>query len=246
MLTWIDKVGLYNDGTPYFKASVHRVKSINLTEFKIENIDLKNPRWIALPLRLLRIFPVGTLFKGGTVLFKSHLGYIPDFTIDLNTASSFERTTISNWRYGEAFIKAMSWHKLDSGFPKTESKRFAAHSNILVYPNSKRPSADYDFVIFPTSELARFYWFPSTRLFRALMDGKASSDLKNELYVPESALKKSVDGKVGILRSQTSFFRLKVTTFICSKSVDYYYCKAAKKSGHPIRNLHLREAIFIF
>jgi hypothetical protein len=47
---------------------------------------------------------------------------------------------------------------------------------------------------------------------------------------------------VGIPRSRISFFRVKVTTFTCLQSVYYNYCKAAKKSGHPGRNLFKAEA----
>ncbi|MBI3218520.1 MAG: hypothetical protein HYZ44_03335 [Bacteroidetes bacterium] len=85
----------------------------------------------------------------------------------------------------------MSWSKLDSGFPRVDSKRFAFNSKILVYPSLFRQSSPYDYIIFPKTELGRFYWFPSTRLFRALMDGKTSSELNNTLYVPQSAVKKS-------------------------------------------------------
>lgn len=195
MITWIDKVGLSDDGTPYVKASVHRVKATDLRNFKVEGLDLKRPQWISLPLRLLRIFPVGTLFGNGMAMFRTHYSYLPSFTIDLNTALVFERTTLGKWQHGTSLINAMSWKTLDTGYPKSEDKRFAANSNILIYPNVRRKGANYDYIVFPTTELARFYWFSSTRLFRALMDGKASSDLKNELYVPESAVKKSQDGK---------------------------------------------------
>lgn len=190
MITWIDKIGIGDDGTPYFKASVHRVKSSDLSYFRVQSLDLRNPSWITLPLRLLRIFPVGTLFKGGLVLFKSHHNFLTDFTIDLNTDSSHEDTTIGKWKHGEELIKYMSWGKLDSGFPRLDSKRFAFNSKILVYPSLFRQSSPYDYIVFPKTELGRFYWFPSTRLFHALMDGKASNELNNTLYVPGSSVKK--------------------------------------------------------
>jgi len=44
---------------------------------------------------------------------------------------------------------------------------------------------------------------------------------------------------VEIPQSRISFFRLEVTTFTCLQSGDYDYWKAAKKSGHPVENLHL-------
>jgi hypothetical protein len=47
---------------------------------------------------------------------------------------------------------------------------------------------------------------------------------------------------VEIPQSRISFFRLKVTTFTCLQSGDYDYCKAEKKSGHPVGNLHLSLA----
>ncbi len=191
MITWIDKIGIDVDGTPYFRASVHRLKSSDLSKFRVESLDLRNPRWVTLPLRVLRIFPVGTLLKGGIVFFKSHHSFLSDFKIDLNTESGHENTSIGKWKHGEELIRFMSWSKLDSGFPRVDSKRFAFNSKILVYPSLFRQSSPYDYIIFPKTELGRFYWFPSTRLFRALMDGKTSSELNNTLYVPQSAVKKS-------------------------------------------------------
>ncbi len=191
MITWIDKIGTGDDGTPYFKASVHRVKSSDLSKFRVISLDLLKPQWITLPLRLLRIFPVGTLLKGGLVHFKSHHSFLTDYTIDLNTESGYENTTLGKWKYGEELIKYMSWGKLDSGYPRSDAKRFAFNSKILVYPNSFRKLAPYDYIVISKTELSRFYWFPSTRLFHELMDGNASSQLNNRLYVPESAIKKT-------------------------------------------------------
>ena len=48
-----------------------------------------------------------------------------------------------------------------------------------------------------------------------------------------------------IPRSRTSFFRFKLTTFLRSQSIDYDYGKAAKKSGHPLRNLQ-SDVVFHF
>jgi len=42
---------------------------------------------------------------------------------------------------------------------------------------------------------------------------------------------------VEILRSRTGFFRVKLITFTWSQSVDYDYCKAAKKGGRLPRDL---------
>ncbi|MFN7493563.1 MAG: hypothetical protein ACK5RG_11650, partial [Cyclobacteriaceae bacterium] len=39
MITWIDKIGTGDDGTPYFKASVHRVKSSDLSKFRVISLD---------------------------------------------------------------------------------------------------------------------------------------------------------------------------------------------------------------
>lgn len=195
MVTWVDKIGLGYDGTPYYKASIHRIKSTELKDFKIESLDLSSPRFVVIPLRLLRIIPVGTLIKHGLILFKSHNTYLPTFTIDFNTERGFERTTLGRWKYGDSVLKKLSWHKLGSSYSKESDHRFAANSNISVYRHSRRQSANYDYVIFPSVELARFYWFPSTRLAHALLNGKAASrDLHNELYVPELTFRKSEDG----------------------------------------------------
>lgn len=195
MITWIDRIGLRDDGTPFVKVAIHRVRSGELTKFSTGRLDLKRPQWITIPLRLLRIFPVGTLFKAGMAMFRSHYSFIPSYTLDLDTSRDFEHTTLGRWKHGLALINTMSWRNLDR-YNTEDNRKFAVNSKILVYPNFKTQRAPFDLIVFPATEVARFYWFSSTRLFRALMDGKASSrDIKNALYVPESAVVKTEDGE---------------------------------------------------
>jgi len=195
MITWIDRIAISDDGTPYFKASVHRVRSEKVSDFSIDLLDLKRPRWITIPLRLLRIFPVGTLFNQGMAMFKSHHSFIQSYTLDINTSRELEDTTLGQWKHGKELIDLMSWHKLN-GYNAETNKKFGRNSKIVVYRNFKRPGAYFDFILFAKTELARFYWFPSNRLFKALMSGKsASRNLKNDLYVPESACVKLFEGK---------------------------------------------------
>ena len=58
----------------------------------------------------------------------------------------------------------------------------------------------------------------------------------------EKTFFKTLCAHVEIPQSQISFFRIKVTTFTCLQLVDYDHRKAAKKSGHPVGNLHLSLA----
>lgn len=195
MITWIDKIGLDHEGNPYFKASIHRIMSSELEYFKLDSLDLKNPTFVTLPLRIMRLFPVGTLIKYGITRFLSHHTYIPKFVIDLNTTRDFERNTLGKWKYGDTLIKTMGFHKLNSPYSKQDDNRFAANSEIIVFKHPKRQSENYDYIVIPAAEIARFYWFTSSKLFRALMNAKAASrDLHNELYVPELTMKKSKNG----------------------------------------------------
>lgn len=184
MITWLDKIALRDDGTPYIKVAVHHVHQELFKAFSLEHLNINKPRWIALPLRLLRVFPVGTLLHNGMAMFGSHHGYIQSFALDMNTSSELIRTTLGAWRHGSAIVNAMRWNRLDR-FDVQPAGRFAVNSKIVVYPHRRRQEAKFDFVVFPAAELARFYWFPSSRFFRALVEGEAAGGLKNKLYVPE-------------------------------------------------------------
>lgn len=195
MITWIDKFFLSDDGSSFFRASIHRVMTSELNNLNLSSLDLKNPRFVSLPLRLMRIFPVGTLIRSGTIFFKSHNHYIPRFDLEINTTTDFERTTLGKWKHGDSLIKKMSWHKITSGYPKQADQRLAANSHVLVFNHTKSRLADYEYILIPAAEMCRFYWFTSTKLFRALMNGKAASrDMKNELYVPDETGLRSKDG----------------------------------------------------
>lgn len=75
------------------------------------------------------------------------------------------------------------------------------------------------------------------KLFRFLFNGREDAFAIRWVNGNKSGYMPSLE----IPRSRTSFFRHKVTNFTCLQSVDYDYCKAAKKSGHHVRNLHLPD-----
>lgn len=195
MISWIDKFFLSADGSSFFRASIHRVMTSELNNLDLSSLDLNNPRFVSLPLRLMRIFPVGTLIRDGVVFFKSHNHYIPRFDLRIDTSKDFEHTTLGKWKHGNSLIKKMYWHKIRSGYSKEIDQRLAANSKVLVFNHTKSQLSNFEYILIPAAELARFYWFPSTKLFRALMNGKAASrDMKNELYVPEETGLRSKDG----------------------------------------------------
>lgn len=194
MITWLDKVGLRDDSTPYIKVAVHRVRAESSSSFSIDHLDINKPRWIVIPLRLLRVFPVGTLLHNGMAMFGSHQKYLSSFTLDFDTSTEHIRTTLGEWSHGPEVVQAMRWNRLDR-FDVREEERFALNSKVVIYPYRRSHRAKFDFVVFPAVELARFYWFPSSRLFRAFVEGKASGSLKNELYVPEMTMAKVEDGE---------------------------------------------------
>lgn len=199
MITWIDKIDVNPSGYPYFIAAVHQVISDRPSDssFDLSKLDLKKPRTVALPLRLLRLFPVGTLFSNGVTLFKAHERYIPNYILDIDTSQGLVRTKLKHWIHGPALISAMSFSKLNTASSGRTKSELASESNVSIYDNraTKSKIANFDYILFQGIELARFYWFPSTKLFHAFMDGAAASNLQSELYVSEDTFVKTVDGK---------------------------------------------------
>ncbi len=191
MITWIDKIFEGNDNNMYFTAIIHRIKAKDKLKFELKNLDLNQPSIVTLPLRLIRIFPVGTIFKDGEVQFKSHLEYLSTFVLDIDTSKSHDHFRLGDWKHGHELINALAFNKIKF----KQGYSFASNSMIRVFPNAKSETLDFDYIVIRALEIDRFYWFPSTRLMIALMKGESNS-YEDSLYIKNSALQKNIDGVI--------------------------------------------------
>lgn len=192
MITWIDRIFFVSDKNAFFSACVHRVKTIDKIVHELNDLEFKHPKTITLPLRLLRIYPVGTIFNNGETLFKAHLSLIKTYILDLDSSQSHEHLKLGDWKYGQELINQLAFNKIKIRI----LYEFGSNSKVKVFKNRRSEVANYDYIVIRTLEISRFYWFPSTRVTKLMLEGAGNGIKDEKFFIKDSAKQVNVDGQI--------------------------------------------------
>lgn len=243
MIIWIDKVFVDENQNLLFTAVLARLDENDLEEsiFSTRKLDLSKPVIVSLPLRLIRILPPGTIVKDGFVLYKKQIQYFRKRKLSIQPVS-MKQIDISSWTHGKDLLKALGLDTLTNGVTdkKISETIFGRQSKIFVWENREKKTSryDYDFVIFPCTEMARFYWFPSTRMVEALILPGSISKQKNKLWVPESIMLPTASSPFHYIQVRDEMY-LRDTHIISRIAFDLAAKRSALKISLSVKNREL-------
>ncbi|MBI3218560.1 MAG: hypothetical protein HYZ44_03540 [Bacteroidetes bacterium] len=185
MIYWVDRYFVDGKNNLLFNALVVEVKYFNF-----RNLDFSKAQMVQLPLRLIRILPSGTIIKDGVVLFKAQKNYLRKRTITINSLT-LNHLELHQWKNYRDLMYALGFAKFDrvKTADLTKLTEFSPRSRIYAFDislTSRRFNKEY--IVFQDADLARFYWFTSTRMMQVLLTPGTVCKHQNRLWVPSSVV----------------------------------------------------------
>jgi hypothetical protein len=181
VIVWIGRVFRNHNSDVLFEALIGRIKERDeLTSFNLDRIDTQELKTVNLPLRLMKILPPGTIVQGGIVLFGRHRKYFKKQRVIVDPSSS-NVIHFDEWsHFQEVSNKLIGANERQLPFKWGDTKVIVCNYNRRI------DDSYYDHVVFQTAELARYYWFRSTRLTQCFVEPSSISKHRNKLFVPDS------------------------------------------------------------
>lgn len=184
MVIWIERIYQHPDGNIVAEVALARILETRLTSFSSSKMDFSQLKTITVPTHLLPLISPGLIFKDGLIEIDLHYNYIKPERISINV-DAIESTSLASWALGDKLRKKIGLTRTDIPFSTGRKKTFGEKSKIYVIKNTN-PSLDAECIVYPSTEIARFYLFRSSIMAQGLIAPRTISLGENIFYVPQS------------------------------------------------------------
>ena len=184
MIIWTERIYRRPDGNILAEVALARILEKNLTQFNSSKLDMKRLKTKSIPIELLSVISPGLLVKDGLLLFEQHYDYIKPERISINV-DGVKSTSLATWPLGKSLRKRIGLGRTTIPYSTGRKASFGEKSNVYVIQNSN-PSIKAEYIIYPSTELARFYLFRSSRMIESLIVPLQVSRKDNVFYDPKS------------------------------------------------------------